>query len=133
MSLQNLLFATGVVSFALGAVLLLLAARLCVREDMRAVFEDLSGKRRQRGIEEALLATARAHAVVHDTLGSGAVLLPAQGNPCHPDAQPAGEAEPTLVATDDDATLVRADQGFLMARRIVLRGTQDVVGGGRHE
>jgi hypothetical protein len=93
-------FVAAYVAFGLAALCAACALRYAVRQDLRAVLDDLSGKRRAQGLEE--LAGARAMAarelrVGKDVRGSWQVALEdgreAQGDGDNANAGDAGATE----------------------------------------
>ena len=150
MSYPDVLFIASMLAFATCVSLLVLAAHMYVRENMREVLEDLSGRRRQRGVEQTLLVardgTAATHAPKLDGVrgresseharGFGRVSRARAGIPASAGetTRPATAEDATLVALEGtarevDATLVGGSPRFAIVRKTVLCGTADAVEG----
>ena len=138
MSMQDMLLSLSSISFALCGALLVLAVRTYVKQDMRAVFDDLSGRRRQRGIATAMLAAHEGRPSAPRprvwTLGGerpGTFAGTRAKSRQHPN-------DATLVAKSPvgrgahesaDETLVAQNTKFSITHKTVLCGTADVVEG----
>ena len=145
MSMQDILFTVSSLSFVACGVLFVLAVRTYARENMREVFDDLSGKRRQRDIEQALLATygGKVSSATHEETRVASKRRKSN--------QPQGKSraakklsgsshgssdsnDTTLVAFDQpmqdaDKTLMANASKFSLISKTVLCGTADVVEG----
>jgi len=143
--MQDVLFTVSSLSFVACGVLFVLAVRTYARENMREVFDDLSGKRRQRDIEQALLAayggtaSASTQKKVHVAsrkrrkrqAQKETSVARKTGAQAHSGAD---SNDTTLVAFDQpmqdaDKTLVANASKFSLISKTVLCGTADVVEG----
>lgn len=145
MSMQDVLFTVSSLSFMACGFLLALAAHTYTRENMREVFDDLSGKRRQRDIEQALLAVYGGETSVPTQermqvasrrrrkrqAQKETSVARRTGAHAHSSAD---SNDTTLVALDQpvqdaDKTLMANASKFSLVSKTVLCGTADVVEG----
>ncbi len=114
-------FVAAYVAFACALVCIGCAIRHAVRQDLRAVLDDLSGRRRQRGLEDARRARARevrVRAQSWSKPGQTAPPISGDGN-----EEALGEGVTELCGDAEQTTL--GEEAFVLVDRLMMAHGRD--------
>jgi hypothetical protein len=115
-------FVVAYVAFACALVCIGCSIRHAVRHDLRAVLDDLSGRKRQRGLEDARRARATAARVRSGSRGESGQAV---ASPLPDDAREVMLDEGATELCDDAEQTALGEGTFVLVDRLMMAHGQD--------